>query len=87
MDGDGRNAHAVPIRGVTAPSYPYWYPDGESIGFSDAAPNVVLRVDATGGTATPVTHQNEVLTGMASLSPDGKWVAFAGQKNNGQIYN
>jgi Tol biopolymer transport system component len=24
---------------------------------------------------------------MASVSPDGKWLAFAGQKNMGQLYN
>ena len=34
-----------------------------------------------------VTHQDQVLTGMSSVSPDGKWVAFAGQKNSGQVYD
>ena len=24
---------------------------------------------------------------MSSVSPDGQWVVFAGQKNNGQLYN
>ena len=86
IDGDGRNAHAVPTPGMAAPGYPFWYPDG-SIGFGDAAQNVLFRVGTAGGAATPVTHQNEVLTGMSSASPDGKWLAFAGQKNNGQIYN
>src|SRR6185369_3547251 len=31
--------------------------------------------------------ESEVLTGMSSVSPDGKWVAFAGQQNKGQGYN
>ena len=24
---------------------------------------------------------------MGSVSPDGKWTVFAGQKNSGQLYN
>jgi WD40-like Beta Propeller Repeat len=28
-----------------------------------------------------------VLTGMPSVSPDGKWIAFAGQENKGQKYD
>lgn len=87
MDGDGRNAHRVPTEGFLAPSYPSWYPDGASIGFGDAARNVLYRVDTRGGAPVAVTHQNQVLTGMSSVSPDGKWTVFAGQKNSGQFYN
>ena len=87
MDGDGRNAHAIATAGFLAPSYPSWYPDGLSIGFGDAARNILYRVDMKGGVPVAVTHQDQVLTGMSSVSPDGKWVVFAGQKNSGQLYN
>jgi dipeptidyl aminopeptidase/acylaminoacyl peptidase len=85
MDGNGRNAHAIATDGILAPSYPSWYPDGRTIGFGDAARNILYRMD-TAGKPVAVTHQEQVLTGMSSVAPDGQWVAFAGQKNNGQIY-
>jgi Tol biopolymer transport system component len=87
IDGDGRNAHALVTDGFPAPSYPSWYPDGKTIGFGDAARNILYRRDGHGGTPVAITHQDQVLTGMSSVSPDGKWVAFAGQKNNGQAYD
>ncbi|HSS14969.1 MAG TPA: hypothetical protein VLL04_13805, partial [Rhizomicrobium sp.] len=34
-----------------------------------------------------ITKQDQVLSGMSAVSPDGKWVAFAGQSNKGQAYN
>lgn len=87
MDGDGRNAHAVALEGMVAPLYPSWYPDGVTIGFGDGARNILYRIDTRGGAAVAVTHQDQVLTGMGSVSPDGKWTVFAGQKNSGQLYN
>lgn len=36
---------------------------------------------------TPVTDRNQVLAGMPSVSADGKWLTFAGQKNEGQTYD
>jgi Tol biopolymer transport system component len=87
IDGDGRNAHAVATNGLLAPSYPSWYPDGETIAVGDAARNILYRTDAHGATPVGITHQDQVLTGMSSVSPDGKWVAFAGQKNSGQDYD
>jgi dipeptidyl aminopeptidase/acylaminoacyl peptidase len=87
MDGDGRNAHAVATEGFLAPSYPSWYPDGVTIGFGDGARNILYRVDTRGGMPVAVTRQEQVLTGMSSVSPDGKSQAFAGQKNNGQLYD
>jgi tricorn protease-like protein len=87
MDADGGNARAVPIRDMIAPGYPNWYPDGKSIAFGDAAQNILYRADVATGAVTPLTRQAEVLTGMCRLSSDGKWIAFAGQKNSGQLYN
>lgn len=87
IDGDGRNAQAVATSGVLAPSYPSWYPDGKTIGIGDAARNILYRTDVQGGAPLAITHQDQVLTGMSNVSPDGKWVAFAGQKNSGQAYD
>lgn len=87
MNGDGSDARAVPLNDVVAPAYPSWYPDGRSIAFGDGARNVLYRADIASGAATPVTRQSEVLAGMSSVSPDGKWIVFAGQKNSGQLYN
>jgi dipeptidyl aminopeptidase/acylaminoacyl peptidase len=87
IDGDGRNAHAIATEGVPAPSYPSWYPDGRTIGFGDASRNILYRMALDGGIPVAVTHQDQVLAGMSSVSPDGKWVAFAGQKNNRQLYD
>jgi Tol biopolymer transport system component len=53
--------------------------DGESM--------TIKRFDLAGGTATALTDRTQVLTGMPSVSPDGKTVAFAGQKNTGQRYD
>ena len=87
IDGNGRNAHAIAMSGLLAPSYPSWYPDGKAIGLGDAARNILYRSDDHGTTPTAITHQDQVLTGMGSVSPDGKWVVFAGQKNSGQAYD
>jgi TolB protein len=34
-----------------------------------------------------MTDPASVYTGMPSVSPDGKWIAFAGQQNKGQPYD
>jgi Tol biopolymer transport system component len=87
VDGDGRNARHLMTKDLLAPSYPSWYPDGKTIGFGDAARNILYRMDIDGTTPAAVTHQDQVLAGMSSVAPDGKSVAFAGQANHGQLYN
>jgi Tol biopolymer transport system component len=87
IDGNGKNAHAIATEGVPAPSYPSWYPDGRTIGFGDASRNILYRMGINGGIPVAVTHQDQVLAGMSSVSPDGRWVAFAGQKNSRQLYD
>jgi Tol biopolymer transport system component len=87
MDADGGNARAVPLKDMVAPAYASWYPDGTGIAFGDGAKNILYRADIATGAVTPLTRQAEVLTGMSRLSSDGKWIVFAGQKNNGQLYN
>lgn len=66
--------------------YPSWYPDGEALAVVDAGEQVIKRIDRERLTAVPVTDHKQVLTGMPSVSPDGKWIAFAGQRNIGQTY-
>jgi dipeptidyl aminopeptidase/acylaminoacyl peptidase len=85
-DGVG-DARTVALQGIIAPAYPSWYPDGRHFAFVDGARNILYRADRTQGAATAVSRQSEVLAGMVSVSPDGKWIAFAGQKNSGQLYN
>jgi dipeptidyl aminopeptidase/acylaminoacyl peptidase len=87
MDGNGENPHAIPLKEIVAPAYPSWYPDGQHIAFVDGARNILYRAEIATGSVTPITRQSEVLAGMASVSPDGRWVAFAGQRNAGQLYN
>jgi Tol biopolymer transport system component len=48
---------------------------------------VIKQIDLKNRIATPMTDFRQVLAGMPSVSPDGKWVAFAGQKNQGQPYD
>jgi hypothetical protein len=88
INGDGTGAHAV-----AAPElsdflvYPSWDPDGMSLVVSDVRNQVLKRVKLAGGAATPITDRARVLTGMSRVSPDGKWIAFAGQQNSGQAYD
>ncbi|HEY4340354.1 MAG TPA: hypothetical protein VGM97_10455 [Steroidobacteraceae bacterium] len=87
IDGDGRNARHLMTKDLLAPSYPSWYPDGKTIGFGDAARNILYRMNIDGITPVAITRQDQVLAGMSSVSPDGKSVAFAGQANHGQLYD
>ena len=70
--------------------YPAWYPDGKRLAVVDVGGGnggVIKRIDLENRTAVPMTDRRQVLAGMPSVSPDGKWVAFAGQKNQGQAYD
>lgn len=87
MRDDGSEARKVPLKGILIPAYPALYPDGKSLAVTDNGRSALYRVDIATGAATPITRESEVLTGMSSVSPDGKWVAFAGQPNHGQGYN
>jgi Tol biopolymer transport system component len=87
MNGDGSEARAVPLRDVIGAGYASWYPDGRSVAFVEGGRNILYRADVVSGAVTALTRQSEVLAGMPSLSRDGRWIVFAGQKNSGQIYN
>jgi Tol biopolymer transport system component len=88
INADGTNARPLVLSGVSDHvTYPSWYPDGEHLAVLDADENVIKRIDRKGGSAVRLTDPQQVLTGMPSVSPDGNWIAFAGQKNVGQTYD
>ncbi|MBA2588895.1 MAG: PD40 domain-containing protein [Alphaproteobacteria bacterium] len=85
VQGDGSGAHAV--EGTNDLLYPSWYPDGKTLAAMDGVALVTRKLSLDGGAPTALTARAEVMTGMPSVSPDGKWVAFAGQANKGQTYD
>ncbi len=86
--GDGTQAKVLTIQGVSdETAYPSWYPDGKTLALMDAHQGVLQRVDVVKNTSTAITHHDQVMTGMPSVSPDGRCVVFAGQKNSGQSYD
>jgi Tol biopolymer transport system component len=88
IEADGSNARRVMAAGLSdAVFYPSWYPDGNMVAVMDAQDFVIKKIDLTRGFAVPLTQQAQVMTGMPSVSPDGKAIAFAGQENRGQHYD
>ena len=88
MRPDGQAARAITAQGLSDQAfYPSWYPDGRHLAVLDAADNVIRRIDLTGGPAVAMTDPAKVLAGMPSVSPDGRWIAIAGQRNLGQAYD
>jgi Tol biopolymer transport system component len=88
INSDGSNAHELQAHGLSKQVfYPSWFPGGEQVVAMDAQEMVIKRIDLNSGAAVTVTDHKNVLTGMPSVAPDGKWIAFAGQKNLGQQYD
>jgi Tol biopolymer transport system component len=88
IDADGTNAHQVAATNLsTQMFYPSWYPDGKRLAAMDGIELVTKRINLAGGPAEVVTDHGKVLTGMPSVSPDGRWIVFAGQANKGQPYD
>jgi Tol biopolymer transport system component len=90
-DESGDNVKRIPVKGLSGQfTYPSWMPDGRSVVVVDGgAPggNTLYQVDLESGDSTALTNPSKMLVGMPSVSPDGKWVAFAGQLNEGQKYD
>lgn len=90
-DVSGEKVSRVPAKGLSGRYlYPSWLPDGKSVVVVDAgAPggSTLYRIDLQSGDSTALTKPAEVLAGMPSVSPDGKWIALAGQLNEGQKYD
>ena len=88
VNGDGTGAHALSASGLSDQMfYPSWYPDGGRLAAMDGRNLVIKRFDLAGGGAVTITDHAKILTGKPSVSPDGKWIAFAGQHNAGQPYD
>ena len=88
IDADGSNARALRWDGLSNQMfYPSWFPDGEQLAAMDAEHLVIKRFDLRKGNVASLTDSRQVLTGMPSVSPDGKAIVFAGQINAGQQYD
>lgn len=93
MHADGTQAEKVTATGLSSQVYyPSWFPDGNRLavvdfGEDDSLGGVIKQVDLRNGVVTSLTDRKQVLAGMPSVSPDGKWIAFAGQANRGQAYD
>ena len=88
VNPDGTSPRQLNVAGVSdRVYYPSWYPDGVGLAVLDAGERVIKKVNRETLTAVTLTDPKEVFTGMPSVSPDGKWIAFAGQKNVGQRYD
>lgn len=90
INADGTQPRQLAASGLSDKVfYPNWYPDGKLAVVDYGAGNggVIKQIDLKKEMATPLTNLQQVLAGMPSVSPDGKWIAFAGQKNQGQAYD
>ncbi len=88
INPDGSSAHELEMTGLSDNVfYPSWYPDGKQIAAMDAASYSIKRIDLLKGIVTTMTDPARLYTGMPSVSPDGKRIAFAGQQNKGQPYD
>jgi Tol biopolymer transport system component len=67
--------------------YPSWFPDGEAILEMVANDNTLRTVDIRKGTVTRINTNPALMTGMASVSPNGKWIAVAAQPRTAQSYD
>jgi Tol biopolymer transport system component len=86
-DPDGTQPRALALTGLTeVVFYPTWFPDGDHLLVRDVGAQAIKRIDLRTRTADMLTHREQLLAGMAAVSPDGKWLAIAGQKDAGQSY-
>jgi len=88
MGADGSSARELNLTGLSNQVfYPSWFPDGERLAAMDAKDRAIKRIDIPTGSVVTLTDHEKVLAGMPSVSPDGKSIIFAGQKNAGQNYD
>ncbi|WP_198651574.1 PD40 domain-containing protein [Dyella sp. C11] len=88
MNDDGTHAHlAIPTSDAMNSFYPSWYPDGKALLEMSGDDQSLRKLDLASGTATPLSIRPALFTGMASASPDGRWIVVAAQANAGQKYD
>jgi Tol biopolymer transport system component len=88
VKSDGTDARELKVADPTADFvYPSWFPDGRQLVVMDVRNLVIKRIDLRNSSIDTLTDHAQVLTGMPSVSPDGSWVAFAGQRNRGAPYD
>jgi Tol biopolymer transport system component len=90
-DAKGENPRRVDLKGVLGtPSYPSWYPDEKHVlivAYQKGNGGTLYKIYTGSGRAEAVTDTEKLSCGMPSVSPDGKSIIFAGQKNDGQVYD
>jgi Tol biopolymer transport system component len=87
IDPDGTHARALALTGLTeVVFYPAWYPDGNHLVVRDVGAQAIKRIDLRTHAAEMLTRRDQILAGMAAVSPDGHGLAIAGQKDAGQSY-
>jgi Tol biopolymer transport system component len=88
VNSDGTDAHELKLADPSADVvYPSWFPDGRELAVMDLRNLVIKRIDLGSSSLETLTDHARVLTGMPSVSPDGSWIAFAGQTNRGTPYD
>lgn len=86
-DGDGTHVRPAYAPDGAHAFYPSWYADGNTLIELDGDNNTLRRVDVKSGKLVTLATTPRLLTGMASVSPDGHAIAAAAQKDAGQRYN
>jgi Tol biopolymer transport system component len=87
MDKDGAHIRRAPSPALGNAFYPSWYPDGQRILETVYEDNTLRSVDTRTGAVVKITTTPALMIGMASVSPDGKWIAAAAQLRQGRPYD
>ncbi|MEW9573637.1 TolB family protein [Rhodanobacter sp. Si-c] len=87
MDRDGSHIRRAPSPKSGSAFYPSWYPDGRHILETVYDDNTLRSVDLRTGAVVAIDTTPALMVGMASVSPDGKWIAAAAQPREGRPYD
>ncbi|MBD8900175.1 PD40 domain-containing protein [Rhodanobacter sp. DHG33] len=87
MDSDGSHIRRAPTPRQGSAFYPSWYPDGRHILETVGDDNTLRSVDTWLGDVVKIDTTPALMVGMASVSPDGKWIAVAAQPRQGRPYD